>query len=216
MKNKGFTLIELVVAVAVTSILGVILTNLLTQTLRGQVKVRIIDQVKQNGQVSLDKISNEVRQAQKVVCIGTNQENQPPPQPNDTIVLFKNGSYIRFRFYPQVDSGTDISNGVIVRSDFDASAIPTGLTDPMLCTSPQSLTFGQEYNVTDTDTINGISIKYDGSTPIFAKNSAPGYSDTVAIRFKAFQGVKAGTTYESAVGDGIAFGTTVQVRGGKQ
>lgn len=214
MKNKGFTLIELVVAVAVTSILGVILTNLLTQTLRGQVKVRIIDQVKQNGQVTLDKISNEVRQAQKVVCIGTNQDSIG--QPNDTIVIFKNGSYIRFRFYPQVNSGTDISNGVIVRSDFDASAIPNAMTDSMLCISPRSLTFGQEYNVTDTDTINGISIKYDGSTPIFAKNSAPGYSDTVAIRFKAFQGVQAGTTYESAVGDGIAFGTTVQVRGGKQ
>lgn len=197
---KGFTLIELVVVISIIGILGLIFSDILIQTLRGQNKVKVIDQVKQNGQASLDRLSDEIRQSEKIVCFVSQVNNGSP----DTIVLFRQGAYTRFRFY----APTTAANGSIAWDN-------PQFTD-FLCTEPQ-VSSSLQY-LTDKDPVNGVSVSYDGSmnNPIFTVSRLAGYSDSVTVKFRASQGVKAGQTPESSVNQGgIIFSTTVQVRAGK-
>ena len=217
-RNNGFTLIELIVVIGTTAILGLIFTNTLTQTFRGQSKSTAINKVKQNGQSVLDTLSNSIRQAEKVVCVGTNSDNAQ--NPNDTIVLYKQGIYSRFRFYPPParPAGCPTDNGCIKRNDFTQDDVVNITTD--LCTDNTDHGINSVYILTDTDPVNGVSLKYDDSggvkKPIFIKDSRAGFNDQVTIHFLADVGVNAGQTYEAEVGNGgILFDTTAQARGGK-
>lgn len=204
--KKGFTLIELLVAISVMGILGLIFTEALIQTLRGQNKVRVLNQVKQNGQVALDRISSEVRRAEKVVCIGTDI----PGGKNNTMVLYRQGTYSRFRMFSP-NPGNE--NGYIARYDFTTGQLTTITTDRELCgTNAGSST---KLFLTDIDPVTGVSLDYaDNSTPVFYLSESAGYNDVVVISFRAYQGEKTGKTYE-AMGrsEGIIFSTTAQVRG---
>lgn len=215
MKKNGFTLIELIVVVGIMAVLGLIFTNTLMQTLRGQNKVRILNQVKQNGQVAMEKISNAIRQGEKVVCIG-NSKGLNVPTPNDTIITYK-GTYSRIRFY----QATETANGVIKQTDFTIADIPDGVSEKDLCGLPTDVGLPNNIStLTDNDLINGVSVRFDSVnavlSPIFKVNSLVGYADTVTINFRVSQGIKAGLAYESNVEtNGVPFATTIQVRGGK-
>src|SRR5687767_3480485 len=86
-KNRGFTLVELLVVIGVLSIFGVLILNIFTRTLRGSNKSQILSVMKQNGQLSLEIIDKTVRGSDRVICTTSN-----------TLVVVKNGSYTRFRF----------------------------------------------------------------------------------------------------------------------
>lgn len=209
--SKGFTLIEILIVITITGILGFILTDLLTQVLRGQNKINTVSLVKQNGQVILDKLSNEIRSAENLICVDTNSNN--PGQLNDTIVLFRNGNYSRIRFR-KPEQGINLKNGYFTKEDFTKDDIPDDLNDPQLCTD-NSLK-GQISYITDKET-NGISINYyDDYQPIFEKQFQLGFPDLILIKFKASEDVNAGKTAESTVTTGgVLFTTAVSVRGGK-
>lgn len=208
-KNTGFTLVELIVVVGIMGILGLIFTNTLIQSLRGQSKVKVLNEVKQNGQTILDRLSNDIRQAEKIVCIGVNELNAGGK--NDTIVVVKQGTYSRFRLIIP----TSTTNGYIKRSDFTAEEIANSDAENLLCSTSGDI--GNTYTLTDVDPLNGVSVNYDGENLVFAEESPlPGYSDMMAIKFRVFQGVKTGRLFESSVSDeGVPFATTIQVRGGK-
>ena len=46
---KGFTLIEMIVVVAVLIIMGAILSQIFSNTLRGSNKAQVLSSIKQNG-----------------------------------------------------------------------------------------------------------------------------------------------------------------------
>lgn len=216
MKKRGFTLVELLVVVSIMSILGLIFTNTLVQSLRGQNKVKVINQVKQNGQVVMDKLSNSLRQAEKVICTGASVAGSPL----DTVIIYKNGTYSRFRFHPPNSTsctGSTPSNGCIKQNDFALSDIPNGVLEQNLCTRTQSEGLATNvFIVTDTDTVNGVSLRFNGQNPIFKENPSPGFNNTITVNFTVSPGVKAGQAFESQVeAAGIVFTTTVQTKGGK-
>ena len=207
MKNqKGFTLIEMLIAISVISIIGFILTDIMSQVFRGQNKINTVSLVKQNGQVVLDKLSNEIRSAEKVICNGSAVGG-----PKDTVVLFRNGNYTRFRFVLP----TALASGYFSREDFTQDDIPDGVTDLTLCTETGVIR-GQQSFLTDKDS-NGVSIGYDGTNPIFEKQPEAGSPDIILIRFRAGKSVSAVTkTPENTVSDGgVLFTTAASVKGGK-
>lgn len=212
--KKGFTLIEILVVISVMGILGLVFTGILIQALRAQNKVRILNQVKQNGQNVLDKLSNEFRQAEKVICVGRNLGNSINTALGfyDTIVIFRQGTYSRFRFYPPTPG-----NGYIKRNDFSLNDITEVTSESDLCT--ETADRGGSENLTDTDPISGISLTADKDSsdkPIFKIDSQSGYNDIITMKFRAAQGVSAGRSFETAVKEGgILFITSVQVRGTK-
>lgn len=210
MKNmKGFTLIEILVVIVLIGILGLILTSILSQVLRGQNKINTVSLVKQNGQVVLDKLSNEIRSAEKVICAW-----EIPTDPNNTIVIFKSGNYTRFRFIPPTAS----DNGYLTREDFTKDIFPDTVTDKMMCS--QSSSFVVPVDLTDKGS-NGVSIDYDKpggvSQPIFTKQPQAGSPDIILIRFRASEGLSTtAKTPENTVSEGgVLFTTAAAVRGGK-
>ncbi|MFA5933333.1 MAG: type II secretion system protein [Microgenomates group bacterium] len=208
-KNNGFTIIELLVVVSIMVVLGVIFTNILIDALRGRNKVKAINQVKQNGQVVLDKLSNEIRDADGIVCV--DKFHNPGVSPKDTLVITKGGTYTQYKF----SSPSAMLNGKIQKINFIRNDLAGDVTDDQLCTEHDetNLNTGSNFiqSLTDADPVNGVSIDY---TPpgqdIFDRRG-----DNVLIKFNASAGVLAGYAYDVTVADnGIPFATSVQVRGG--
>ncbi|MDO8498448.1 MAG: prepilin-type N-terminal cleavage/methylation domain-containing protein [bacterium] len=220
---EGFTLIEVMIVTVVVVILGLITTDVLTQSLRGQSKVKVINQVKQNGQVILEKLSSEIRQAEKVVCT---DHNTTAPNDYDTLVIFGQNAlvgtpsaqitgngYTRFRFY----NATPGSNGYIASDTFsleDAQNITSVFGN--LCVSSAPQPSGKNY-LSDLSSTGGVSLsREDNITPVFDWDYQAGYGDLVTVTFQASEGKRAGGTYESQVeSGGVPFATTVKVRGSR-
>lgn len=132
-QNRGFSLIEVLVAIVVLTILGFVVTDILSRTIRGGNKTQLIGVIRQNGQSALDSLDSSIRQADNVVCTG----NWEGGSGLDTLVTTQNGKYTRFHFYLQ--SG---SNNGYIGVDYPTSDSTTsnGLIDPnnsnRLCVAP--------------------------------------------------------------------------------
>lgn len=191
-------------------ILGLIFTDTIINTLRGESKVRIINQVKQNGQVVLDKLSNEIRQADRVVCIGKTASGTID---GDTIVISKGGYYYRYRLQGPL-TGSNSRNGYISVESFVVTTYDSDITrdsgtdEDNYCTDSSSY---KAISLTDQDLRTGVSLNFDGSDAAFSFGYNTNYKDTVIIRFKASESVRAGENYENQVE--VLFTTTIQVRG---
>lgn len=211
---SGFTLIELIIVVTITTLLGVLLSSVLLQTFKGENKVAVISKVKQNGQLVMDNLANQIRTSDKIVCVGGGDPN------SDTLVIYKQGVYTRYRFFkPQVASKL---NGYIASDTYTADDFPnlspTPTPDPsdpsgnlnIGCSS--SLFTSRTVSLTDKDPINGISIDSD-TNKIFSRDYKPGYTDTITIKFKAYAGVSSGSSYDVTVSEGgILLTTTAEAR----
>lgn len=214
--KKGFTLVEMIVVIGITAVLGVIFTNTLVQTLRSQNKTKVIGQVKQNGQIALDRISTEIRQAEKIVCINDTDTN------TDTIAIFQNGSYKRFRFHRPEPTDTPPANGYIEWDDFTVAEYGVDKDARDSCQEANlSPLPGRIKYLTDRDARGGISVDFlTGETRVFKPvdpSTQDGYGDLVTVQFKAQAGVGSGLLYEEVVREGgIPFSTTIQVRGMKR
>lgn len=208
--ENGFTLTELLVAVVIMVVIGVIFTNFLIESLRGRNKVSAINQIKQNGQVVMDQLSNEIRGAEQVICVDKFSASLVNPGTyKDTIVIFKNGTYSQFRFF----APASLKNGYIQQTDFISSDVTSLVPAARLCTVTDITTGSNlRHNLTDTDTKNGVSINAPGIGNIFEQ-----VGDNIIIKFNASAGVQAGYAYDVTVVDGgIPFSTSVQMRGIKR
>jgi len=64
---RGFTLIEVMVALAIFSLIAVLVTNMLFAILRATTKTEALKEVRQNGELALTVIEQYVRSAQSIV-----------------------------------------------------------------------------------------------------------------------------------------------------
>jgi len=205
----GFTLVELLVVVAVLSIMGVLLLTIFTSSLRGSNKSQILSSIKQNGQAVLENMDKTIRSADRVVCVSSEDK---------TVVVVNKGNYTRYRFIKP----TAAANGYMQQENFALPSSPPQGADPNLyirdfestvCIDPSI----SPQIITDTNPQTGISIDCVGNPPdcpakpIFKRDKLAGYKDQVTIQFSASPAVNAPAALRGQI-DAVTFETTVQVR----
>lgn len=216
-KIKGFTLIEMLVVIALLSIFGIFFLTIFTRSLRGSNKSQIIGRLKQNGQSILEQMDKTIRNSDNVVCT-----SNPVAGVRTTLVVVQNGKYTRYRFIPSLPSGCTGSgcttNGFI-QQDFptkqqisDPASSLNGkeetetLFKNRICTIRNNDMQGATI-LTDTNPQTGISV----DNGLFELNPSPGYKNQVTIKFDLYAGVGVPPSLSSQI-DKLSFQTTVQLR----
>lgn len=198
--KSGFTLVEILVVIAVLSIVGLLVLYIFTNSLRGSNKAQILSSIKKNGQAVLETMDKTVRNSDNVVCVS---------QPSTSLVIVKNGIYTRYRFIPLKSS----ANGEI-RQDNPVKQINPSTnkeeTDTVfvnrVCLEADPIMSGYKI-LTDTNLQTGVSIQNGTFTP----GKQAGFRDTVTISFEVAPGVGAPAAIAGQI-DPVKFTTTVGLR----
>lgn len=198
---SGFTLVEALVAVTIIGITGLLLTDLLSRTFKGNSKTELISRIKQNGQSALNIMDQTIRYASSIVCVSTSTDANPS---RILVVKSKGNEYIRFRFIAEVTTSGSESNGKI-NMDYPQPANPA---NPSTLCNSSGLVERNPVQLTDTNLINGVSLKTNSR---FTLISNPGSKTGVNIVFYLGPGLKAGAGFENQTAslDGIPIETTV-------
>ncbi len=204
----GFTLVEILVVMAVLSIFGTLVVTIFSRTLTGSNKSQLIGVIKQNGQAVLDKIDKTARNAD-YVCVSTD---------NKTLVTVKDGINTRYRFIPSAPLSNPTSSGLIQQ---DNPTSNQGETTPdfmdRVCGNTSDMI--NPVVLTDTNAQTGVSVDCVavngapdcGANPVFYRESSEGFMDQVTIKFDLRPGVRIPDAVSSQVGS-ITFQTTIQLR----
>lgn len=207
-KSKyGFTLIEVLVVMAIVAIVGTFLVTTFANTLRGSNKSQMLAAIKQNGQTVLDNMSKAIREADKVVCVTPSKQ---------TLVLVKKGSYIRYRFI----TGSTGQNSYFTQDNPVQPPLPdlkneTRLFINSLCSSDDD-PLNNAVTLTDTNPQTGVSVakaknSVGNDLLIFEKNRTAGTRDSIKVQFVLKPGAGVAPGVASQIDD-IKFQTTVQLR----
>lgn len=112
-KNKaGFTLIEVIIAVAISLLVVLMISSSYFVAQRAYVKADNKAEISQNGRVIIDRIVRELRQTPDIVTVLPADNSNPDLTPNE--IMFQDGhdtsqiTYIRYYL-----SGTDLNRQVI-------------------------------------------------------------------------------------------------------
>ena len=66
--QRGFTLLEMLVSVAIIAMVSVVLSQVFISTIRTNAKTEILKEVKQNGDLAIESISRMVQNAKSISC----------------------------------------------------------------------------------------------------------------------------------------------------
>lgn len=183
---KAFTLIEILVVVAILALAGVIMVVIFANTLRGSSKSQILASIKQNGQAVLDKMDKTVRAADNIIC-----------QNSNTLVIVKSDIYTRFRF--------DLSSqGKIIEDHPTPPAGDITSWTNTVCTDPADPAASI---LTDTNPKTGVKVE----TGSFAQTKPAGFKAQVEISFTLAPPPQAPSVIAGQI-DSVKFQTTVQLR----
>lgn len=216
--KKGFTLVEILVVIAIVSVLGVLILTIFTRTLRGSNKSQIIGKIKQNGQSVLETMDKTVRDSDDVVCpVITSPATVVT---SDSLMVIKNGIYTRYRF---ILPGT--VNGLIQQDNpvkQNVSGTNREETDSefrdRVCFSADTLV--SPITLTDTKSDTGVSVNCVAAAngepdcnnnPIFKRDRSAGFMDQVTIKFDLRPGVQASQAVAGQI-EAVSFQTTIQLR----
>lgn len=192
--GKGFTLIEVVIAITIIAVIGVITSTILTRSYRVGSSTVSISKLKQNGDLAVNQMADTLRTAEAVVCYGGTVSRK-----DQIVVRTILGKYIKFRFVdPVIVSGTVTVNGYIAKQENlnpvdQANFCSSGLVTPTAV------------DITNKDSESGVNVT-DGA---FTKLTQTVSKDTVSIEFNVYD-----TGKTSANGDAEVVGvqTSVQIR----
>lgn len=197
--EKGFTLTEILVVMAITAIVGTMLVVAFTNTLRGNNKAQILSVIKQNGQAILENMDKTIRNADNVVC------PLPDVLTSPTLVVVKDGIHTRYRFNNENHT---------IETDNPIQGTITGTTEEetneqfiaRVCSL--SVPIVEVNYLTDTNPETGVLV---GENPSFTRSRAPGYKDSITISFTLEPARNAPAVIRGQI-DPVRFKTTVQLR----
>lgn len=212
-KQKGFSLVEALVVVAVLAVISIVMIDLLSRTIKGGNKTELIGDLKQNGQSALDNLDTSIRSADKVICTGTYnpstaQDTFKDAGGNnlpDTIVIAKDGAYTRFRFY--FEKTSPATNGYIGQTQLIAD--PVNVNSGLCANPPVNATANPSTDLKLTPDNGLISVK--GGTFDYTKSINLSYKDVVGIRFDLGSSVNNSRAFDQQSGN-VRFSTTVELR----
>lgn len=193
--SSGFTLMEVLVVVAVLSIFGTALTVIFTRSLIGSSRAQVVGVIKQNGQAALELMDKAIRGADSVVCLD-------PGFPAKVLVIKKEDSYIRYTF---VDPQPSL-NGYLKQ---DHPPFNPNLTDTSTLCAAATLTPNAAPLTDNNQTPGslGVSVQ-DGS---FQRSRSGVAADLVTVNFKVGPGVQTSPSLYGQI-DPVLFQTTIQLR----
>lgn len=212
--KKGFTLVELLVVMAIMALFGTLLLTIFTNTLKGSNKSQVIGVIKQNGQSVLETMDKTIRNADKVVCDSVDKKS---------LVVVKNGVYTRYSFIAPAPVSSPIVNGFIKQDNPTIQKISDGSrdeTDPELvgriCADNDSTVNPiSPVVLTDINTQSGVSVNCHVddciNNPVFKREKSAGFMDQVTINFNVKPGVEAPASVTGQI-DAVNFRTTIQLR----
>ena len=215
--ERGFTLVEILVVIAVIAITGTIMVAIFTNTLRGSNKAQVFANIKQNGQAVLERMDKEIREADDVIC-----PKLPPFDKGRTLVIFTNGCFTRYRFIDPSPSPNPTKNGQIQQDNphYDPSApcvqnsppptpppTPTPIADFYITVCADTDPMVSPNILTDTNPQSGVSVR----SGLFTRNTEPGYKDSVTVSFILGAGADAPSVVAGQI-DPVTFQTSVQLR----
>jgi prepilin-type N-terminal cleavage/methylation domain-containing protein len=204
---KGFSLIEVVIAISVIGLLGLILTTIMSRSFKAGDKTKLLSQVKQNGQLALNVMDEAIKSSEAVVCVGKTFAGNPN---NDVITLQKkDGSLVRFRFVQKTQS---LNSGI--KQDFPtlSQLSPPALTQPVntndFC-DPARISPLQDSYLTNASQTLGVSV----DDLNFTLNNNVGSKSSVTLSFDLKTATRAPADFANQLGLGReSFQTTVQLR----
>lgn len=221
-RSEGFTLVEMLVVIAVLSIFGVLFLTIFTRSLKGGNKSQMIGRIKQNGQAVLEVMDKTVRDADNVICPKFTDSTFTTTS-SDTLVVIKNGQYTRFRLIPPGssaglgDCGLANLNGCILE-DFPVQPVDRRLKSFLIdniCTDQIGTDSLTTQIITDTNNQTGVSVNCSGSgcsaNPGFTRDRLVGTNDQITIKFVINPPRGASAALVGQI-DAISFQTTVQLR----
>lgn len=210
-KKSGFTLVELLVVMAIMAIFGTLTLTIFTNTLKGSNKSQVIGVIKQNGQAVLETMDKTIRNSDNVVCPFIT----PPTTTasSDILVVVKNGIYTRYKFIDTINSPA--TNGLIqqdspAKQNVQNSNPPRQETDADLVNRVCLGSYEKVEPViilTDTNPQSGVSVEKG----LFTREKSAGFMDQVTIDFNIKPGVGAPASVTGQI-DPVNFKTTIQLR----
>lgn len=206
--KKGFTLVEILVVIAIVAIMGIILVAIFTNTLRGSNKAQVLAVIKQNGQAVLEDMDKTIRGADNVLCPDIIPPTTSTTSTNLVVVSVSTGVYTRYRFI----NSTSNTNGLLQqdkpskRTDDSTGSEETDVVfKNRVCNPNDPMT--QLTVLTDTNAQSGVSVT-NGS---FTKSEQPGSEDSVTVKFDLDHGVGVPAALAGQI-DPVTFQTTIQLR----
>lgn len=201
--KKGFTIAEILVVISVIAVMGAIITEIFSRSLRGGNKAQIIAIVKQNGQSTLETMDKTIRNSDEIVCPVITGEGS---QSRDTVAVVKDGKYTRFRHIVE----TSTSNGYILQDNPVPQSGELQETFLLNICSNVDHVSSAPVSITDRNTKSGVSVT-PGTPNLFTRNKKAGFNDILTISFDLKPGVSAPQAVAGQI-DAVTFTTTIQLR----
>lgn len=207
----GFTLVEMLVVIAILAVMGGVLTEVFVRTLRANNKSQVLSLIKQNGQNAFEEMDKAVRNSQTVLCPYTSNT------PSKILVISKKSEIAPyaselFRFTYIAPTGS--SNGYITQdTPSDPNFNPQ--SDAQCASSVGTVT-----NLTNNNAQTGVSVQAVNANDVplngvndgpFTRIITPGSKDTVSFSFTVGPGVQSPTAVTGQI-DPVEFKTIVVLR----
>lgn len=122
--RPAFTLIELLIVVALIGGTMAAVTQLLATTIAGTSKSRSLQQVKENGQFAISQIQRTVTRASSVTSCGSDDLSVVVPEASGDTYVDTNYAYVR----DGVTSQLKLNNFVLVDQELDVTALTCAQT----------------------------------------------------------------------------------------